>query len=49
MCIHLKIYIIIFDSFYVLLLEPFDFFLMLIQLSAMFNMVFCKNLEIPFS
>ena len=38
MRIHLKIYIMIFDSFYVFLLEHFDFFLMFLLLSAMFGM-----------
>ena len=42
MCIHVKIYVIILDSFYVLLLKHFDFFLMFLLLSTMFDIVFHK-------
>ena len=48
MCIHLKIYIIIFDSFCVLLLEHFDLFSMFLVLSAMFDIVFRKTQHFNF-
>ena len=48
MCIHLKIYIIIFDSFCVFFLEHFDFFKMLLLLSAMFDTVFAKTQNFHF-
>ena len=42
-CISLKIYETIFASFCVLLMEHFDFFLMILLLFAVFDMVFCKD------